>query len=135
MATLSIRDLAEALDVSPADALDIALQNGVQRFWHEGEQVSSPWSGIVEYLHSRERMHDPTPDLEFDSTPALDNHLWRFEAEQLLSEAAVEIANLSSPENIVCRRLRGLLKQVLVNPAKTKQELVATFDWNWIWSR
>lgn len=107
MTTLSIRELAKALDVGPADALDIAIQNGVAKFWHEGQRLPQP---VRQYLSSREWVYDPKPELEFESTPALDALLWRFEAEQIISEAAVEIANLDDPANAVCKRLRGLLK-------------------------
>ena len=46
---------------------------------------------------------------------------------EALSEAAVEIANLSSPDNVVCRRLRGL-QQKLAPRIVTVGELAQRID-------
>jgi len=107
MTALTIRELAKWLDIGPADALDAAKTHGVTEFWHDGQGFDL--DQLARYL-KRDWMHDPIPELEFESTPALDDFIWRIEAEHVISEACVEIANLDGPENIVCQRLRGLLQ-------------------------
>jgi len=52
----------------------------------------------------------------------------------LLSEAAVEIANLDSPENIVCRRLRAMLKRLdsleSGDPVRKFTASASAIDWS-----
>jgi len=45
----------------------------------------------------------------------------KFEIQELLSEAAVEIANLDCPQNIVCQRLRAMQRRL--EPADADQPL------------
>lgn len=72
MTTLILRELAKTLDVGPRDALDIAREHGVRIFWHEGARFTL--DQLDRYL-KRDHIDDPTPELEFDSTPSLEDYL------------------------------------------------------------
>ena len=71
--SVTVRELAQRIDVSPRDVLDAAIAAGIRPFWYEGQQFRD-----ASYLQTflRMRFHsDPVPYVEFHLTPELAGRL------------------------------------------------------------
>lgn len=95
MTSHTIREIAAQVDVPPADALDLVRNAGVKEFWHEGvryraDSVHRLHDELWNYLNKLDHRHDPTPDLEFNATPAQMAAILESELEQCISDLRVE---------------------------------------------
>ena len=82
-----IREIAHALDVPPADALELVRKSGIVTFWHEGQEFIGEY--LDEYLREDHR-YDPVPELEFDATPAQLAAILEPEISQCISDLRAE---------------------------------------------
>jgi hypothetical protein len=87
--SVTIREIAERIDVAPRDVLDAAIAAGVQPFWHEGQQFRD-----AAYLRTYLRLQflfDPVRELEFNLSPDLAERLadeLNVTPEELLTDTA-----------------------------------------------